>query len=284
MKRILTLSIDVEDWYHLPYLCEVKRNSSNSVLDGLDFFISICDKFGIAASFFVVGELLEKHIELFRLLAQRGHDVGYHTMYHKRPMDMSEDEFRQDLIRGKELLSEVGMTRYIFRAPLFGIDNFMHRVLGEEGYSIDSSYINFDRHPKYGRMSAEEWLKLDKDIYWDKDRDIYEFGFQLSRSKWLHYPLSGGAYFRFLPWVLLKSGLTNVFKSKEYLNFYIHPFELSCAKFSLKGASYVERFRFYFGRKMARIRLVKLIQLAMERKYSFTTYTNLYEEYSSHGS
>ena len=30
---------------------------------GLDFFISICDKFGIAASFFVVGELLEKHIE-----------------------------------------------------------------------------------------------------------------------------------------------------------------------------------------------------------------------------
>lgn len=282
MKGKVTLSIDVEEWYHLPYLENVDRNSNYSVLDGLDFFMSVCGKYGISASFFVVGELLEKNLELFRALAEEGHDIGYHTMNHVRPIDMTEDEFRQDLIRGKELLSRIGMTYYIFRAPLFGLDTSMHQILCEEGYSVDSSYINFDQHPKYGSMSIEKLVKLDGDIFRDKEGKIYEFGFQLFTSKLLSFPISGGAYFRFSPWVILKKGLLNVFESQEYFNFYIHPFELSTSKFALEGAGNIARLRFYYGRKKARRRLVKLIQVAKKSGYSFTTYTNIYEEYSNH--
>ena len=40
------------------------------------------DRYGIKATFFMVGDNVRKHPETFRMVVERGHSVGNHTMHH----------------------------------------------------------------------------------------------------------------------------------------------------------------------------------------------------------
>ena len=40
------------------------------------------DRYGIKATFFMVGDNVRKHPEVYRMVCERGHAVGNHTMHH----------------------------------------------------------------------------------------------------------------------------------------------------------------------------------------------------------
>jgi len=46
------------------------------------FLLETLDKYGVKATFFVVGENVEKHPDLFRQIVERGHQIGNHTNHH----------------------------------------------------------------------------------------------------------------------------------------------------------------------------------------------------------
>ena len=46
------------------------------------FLLETLDKYGVKATFFVVGENVEKHPDLFRQIVERGHQIGNHTNRH----------------------------------------------------------------------------------------------------------------------------------------------------------------------------------------------------------
>ena len=46
------------------------------------FLLETLDKYGVKATFFVVGENVRKYPELFRQIVERGHQIGNHTNHH----------------------------------------------------------------------------------------------------------------------------------------------------------------------------------------------------------
>ncbi|MBR5440943.1 MAG: polysaccharide deacetylase family protein [Prevotella sp.] len=46
------------------------------------FLLETLDRYGVKATFFVVGENVEKHPDLFRQIVERGHQIGNHTYHH----------------------------------------------------------------------------------------------------------------------------------------------------------------------------------------------------------
>ena len=46
------------------------------------FLLETLDKYGVKATFFVVGENVRKYPELFRQIVEKGHQVGNHTNHH----------------------------------------------------------------------------------------------------------------------------------------------------------------------------------------------------------
>ena len=106
MKKAV-LSMDVEDWYHLDYFNQNECDTSQTMLDGLDVFLELLDSLSLPSSFFVLGEIANKEINLFKDLIKRGHDISSHGWDHKRPMKMTLNEFHTDLKMNVDLMKKI---------------------------------------------------------------------------------------------------------------------------------------------------------------------------------
>jgi peptidoglycan/xylan/chitin deacetylase (PgdA/CDA1 family) len=92
----------------------------------------------VRATFFVQGRWAESFPGVARRIAEDGHLVGHHSMYHARMSLLSEDGLRTDLREGEEaIVSATGVDPHPwFRCP-FGDgsdDPRVQRALAELGY------------------------------------------------------------------------------------------------------------------------------------------------------
>ena len=80
------IGIDFEDWYHPELVQKHVRDLEHepSMFKGLDKIIDMLRRNDTSATFFVVGELLEKNPEILDKILENGHEVGFHTMYHEK--------------------------------------------------------------------------------------------------------------------------------------------------------------------------------------------------------
>ena len=101
MKKYAVITMDVEDWYHT-YFPEVDVDRSISLLDGLDVALEIMKKENIKGSFFVVAEIAEMLAKKIRAMDEAGHDIGCHNYQHLRPVTMSLENYRKQLIEAKK--------------------------------------------------------------------------------------------------------------------------------------------------------------------------------------
>ena len=70
------------------------------------------DQFGIKATFFMVGQNIERNPSLFKEVVSRGHAIGNHTLHHIRGLGISADEYFEDA-RATEILT----GSKLFRPP-----------------------------------------------------------------------------------------------------------------------------------------------------------------------
>ena len=80
------LGIDFEEWYHpeliKPFVHDEKKELK--ITKGIDKILNWLDKRDTYATFFVVGELIEKEPILLDKIISHGHDVAFHTMKHSK--------------------------------------------------------------------------------------------------------------------------------------------------------------------------------------------------------
>ncbi|MET0593915.1 MAG: polysaccharide deacetylase family protein [Polyangiaceae bacterium] len=93
---------------------------------------------GARATFFVIGEKVEKHADLVREIAARGHLVGVHGSRHDRLLSLrSARDVRADLTRAVELLTKMTGVRPRLYRPAVGQTNpRIARVAAELGLTI----------------------------------------------------------------------------------------------------------------------------------------------------
>ena len=70
------------------------------------------DKYGVKATFFMVGDNVRRHPELYAEVRRRGHNVGNHTMHHLQGMKVATDRYLADVAEADALIDST-----LFRPP-----------------------------------------------------------------------------------------------------------------------------------------------------------------------
>jgi peptidoglycan/xylan/chitin deacetylase (PgdA/CDA1 family) len=274
-NKIAVFSIDVEEWYHLEYFKNSDTDKTKSVMDGLYTFIKIVDKHNIKASLFIVGELIQSLKKTIKKLDMEGHDIGLHSYFHKRPIVQNLKEFIKDTENTlSEIKSILPNNSFGYRSPCFAIDRQRLDEIIKLGIKYDASKINQKEHPLYVSLDLDGFEKQERDIY---KKDSFK-AFEVSTIKFLgiNIPIAGGGYLRIIPWPLYTWLLKKYLKKSNFVNFFIHPFELSNSNFELpEKTTLLTKFRYNYNRNKVEKRLNKIIKLLKENGYSFKTFSQI---------
>lgn len=110
---------------------------TTAVHRALDLF----DAVGAEATFFMIGDTAAANPDIPRLIADRGHEVGSHSMTHTLPFSISTPaDRRREIVRSKELLEDLsGRSVRGFRSPSWEMPDGLIEALVDAGYSYDAS-------------------------------------------------------------------------------------------------------------------------------------------------
>jgi len=107
--------------------------------DTTGLLLDVLQKYRIRALFFLLGENAEQYPELVRRIHDEGHYIASHGYSEKHAYRMSDDEFRDNLIRGEAAISGAlgfAMNPKLYR-PHGGFYNArQEKICVDEGYSI----------------------------------------------------------------------------------------------------------------------------------------------------
>ena len=211
-------TVDLEEWFHIndSTWMPVENWSAleNRVNHNTQIILSFLKKHQIKASFFVLGWIAEQYPELIRQIVAEGHDIGYHSYYHRIPKFQTKKEFEKDLSKGLNLLEKITQQKVeYYRAPNFSLKNkWMLDCLINHGITVSSSIKNPIKHNGVD-------LPNEPFILTRNQKQIIELPLTTRYFPFLKFAYSGSGYFRILPYTLMK----NLYKNKPYLMMYFHP-------------------------------------------------------------
>lgn len=277
------LGIDFEEWYH-PELIQRHLSSEKReprVINGIDKIIDILRINDTYATFFVVGDLLKHKPEILDKIFSEGHEIGFHTMYHKR-VDLfdSKEEFIGEL---RDFDHLTGGKSKGFRAPTFSINqtsSWAIDILADHGYGYDSSIVPAKTN-MYGISNAEKKpyrissASLEKD---DPRGKIIEFPIMTTRVFGKKIPAGGGFYLRLLPLRLIKNAIRKYEKISIPSTFYIHSWELTPEFMPRINIPLMDKFITYYNLNKATPRLIEILKefkfTSFERYIHSSSFTN----------
>jgi len=226
------LGIDFEDWYHpelvQKYVKDIDHNPA--MFKGLDKIIDMLGQNETSATFFVVGELIDKNPEIIDKILDNGHEIGFHTMYHNKIDSIGfKEKFSDEIIRFSKMTNRKSKG---FRAPTFSLNKHSSWIIDslvENDYLYDSSIVPV-KTELYGLPNAEirpyhiSRNSIEKN---DPNGKLIEFPLLITKFLGKKLPAAGGFYLRTLPERVIKNAIINYEKQDIPATFYIHSWELT---------------------------------------------------------
>lgn len=257
VQVINAFTVDVEEW-HQAELIRQRRlpvTPQDQVEEAIAPLLGMLEETGVRATFFVVGEVMKKHPDLFRRIHDLGHEIACHGMSHRPLWTLSEAELERDLGEFADLYDRIldGRRLVGFRAPTFSLNQdtrWAILVLREFGYAYDSSIFPA-RTPLYGVPGAplHPYRISAADVRREEPRGaLWEFPITVYPLAGLRLPVSGGAYLRLWPYWFVRRCLRQVNKIRPFV-VYVHPWELYAGTPKVKGLTPPEHVATHWGRK-----------------------------------
>jgi len=262
-------TVDVEEHFQVsafePHLPRERWNDMESrVVANVGRLLALLDAHRARGTFFILGCVAERQPDVVRAIARGGHEVASHGWDHRRVTQQTPHEFRLSVRRTKALLEELAGSPVVgFRAPSFSIvagREWALDVLVEEGYRYDSSLFPV-RRPGYGYAAGgrePHWLER-------PPGRLAEVPPATLRVAGINLPAAGGAYFRLLPYAVVRTALRDCERRGVPGTFYIHPWEIDPGQPRL-DVPWITRLRHYGGLARTERRLQQLL-----RDFRFTT-------------
>jgi len=240
----LVLTIDLEDWFHsLDYLPSNWNNYERRIEYSTKKVLDLLAEKKSKATFFVLGDVAINHSQLIKLIDNEGHEIGSHGFNHKFIYQQTKEEFRDDLRRSINYLSDlIGKRIVTFRAPYFSITKksfWAFDILREEGIKIDSSVFPVINH-RYG-------IPDNPRLPYQLSNGLWEWPITTYKTFLGNIPFAGGVYFRFFPSSISRLFISRLQKKQEPILFYIHPWELDKDQPKLKNTTLFLKLRHYYG-------------------------------------
>ena len=255
----MSITVDIEDWYHIPSVCGSPFSVYTDVneffekWDGRYDYLSeptrrvldMLDEFNVTATFFVVADVVEHYPGLVESIVERGHEIGCHGLHHTCKIDpktkepsMSGGEFEERTSEAKRTLEKVCKEEVVgYRAPNAFVGGWMLDSLEKIGFKYDSSVCvnslynktdsslkgvsSYPYHPENGGLDAGGGRGF-VEVPWA----YYDVGFKI--------PTSGGPMLRFLGGRVILKGLKQSLK-RGHTVLYFHPIDVSYEKFPEVG-------------------------------------------------
>ncbi len=242
------LTFDIEDWYNCDYISrdfdwdKWEYRVDKTLIPLLDEL----DKRGLKGTFFCLGWLAERHPDIIREIDSRGHQIGCHSYQHELLFRFSPKQFENDTIKAKSLIEGIiGKSINAFRAPGFSItekNTWVIDILVEMGFKYDCSvfpaYHDCGGMPNFG-ASGPAILKT------GNGGSIKEFPINIHVLAGKNFVFSGGGFFRFFPyWLIKKWG-----KESSYMMTYFHPRDFDVGQPKVHGLPLARQFKSYVGIK-----------------------------------
>jgi len=193
------LTIDLEEWYHPEYVRrKTPRDKEERIQISLKATLDLLNKLNVQATFFVVGELVEKHPEIVENIRESNHEIAFHGYYHEPLWKLEAETLRTEI---KMFNSLIGDKCAGFRAPSFSLSNqtkWALKVLEGSGYQYDSSLFPV-KTPLYGVWNAPTTPykpSCENIIEEDENAKLWEFPLLTYNLKGVKVPVAGGFYMR----------------------------------------------------------------------------------------
>jgi polysaccharide deacetylase family protein (PEP-CTERM system associated) len=159
----LLLSIDFEDWHQLVHrrLAVADWDRRHAAVERQTaHLLDVLDELGARATFFLLGMSVANHRDLVTEIVRRGHEPACHGYAHARVYDQTPEEFRADVQRAVDVITDATGSRPLaYRAPAFSINRrtpWAFGVLAALGFRFDSSQYDTPRVPdRFGDIPAE---------------------------------------------------------------------------------------------------------------------------------
>ena len=240
------MTVLVEDYFHVRAFENLiqQRNWSNfepryekNTLKTLD----LLDQFNTKATFFVLGWIAEQNPRLIREIASRGHEVASRGFYHRSLKNLTDEEFREDLRKTSRILEDACGQKIIgYRSAeklSYEKDSWIFDVLAEEGFVYDASFLPTRKSDKTKRFAHQ--IHTGRKAVWEFPYSTRNLGVGL-------LPISGGNYFRQIPYTLMRRAVSKWHETQaEPFIFYFHVWDLDPEQPRINAASHYNRIRHY---------------------------------------
>lgn len=252
------LTFDIEDWYNCDFITTDFEWDKHEVriYENVERILDELTKHNLIGTFFCLGWLAEKHPEVIKKIHKYGHHIGCHSYQHELSFRFNREGFRDDTLKAKKLIEDViGEPINAFRAPGFSITEnnvWALEVLAELGFEYDCSLF-LARHD-YGGFSS--YGKAEPTILnLPNGKQIKEFPINIHQVLGKNIVFSGGGFFRFFPYVLIKYWSSRSF----YLMTYFHPRDFDPDQPVIQALPLMRRFKSYVGLSTSFLKFQKLL-------------------------
>lgn len=244
------LTFDLEEWFHI--LNNPSTDSESSwgsfeyrLRENLDRILLLLDESNNIATFFCLGWVARKYPEIIKEIHSLGHEIGSHSNEHQLIYRHDRNFFKKDLELSINSLENItGSKVKGYRAPGFSLIKdtlWVFEELALQGIEYDCS-IFLGNHSHGGRIRE---FGTKPAIVKFEDFEIKEF--PVNSFKFFHKEVafSGGGYFRFLPYRLIRF----LMNRDKYIMTYFHPRDFDFQQPMISDLNYIRKFKSYYGLK-----------------------------------
>ncbi|MEO0421511.1 MAG: XrtA system polysaccharide deacetylase [Pseudomonadota bacterium] len=256
------MSVDVEDYFQVSaFEQQVARGQWDDlelrVEANVDRILELFARHDVCATFFTLGWVAERCPQMVRRIVEQGHELASHGYQHTRVTQQDEREFRQDVLRTKGILEDLGGAPVLgYRAASYsiGADNLWALdVLEETGHRYSSSIYPI-KHDLYGMPEAPRFAFRTRG-----EGGLLEFPVSTVDLAGRRLPCGGGGFFRLFPYQFSKYLIQRFNRTTSQPSiFYFHPWEVDPEQPRMAGASAKSKFRHYLNLNRMEARLERL--------------------------
>jgi polysaccharide deacetylase family protein (PEP-CTERM system associated) len=240
------LTFDIEDWYNCDFITPDMNWERYEVriYEGVDRILKELEGRRISGTFFCLGWIAEKHPEVIRKIHKNGHHIGCHSYRHELAFRLDRNSFKEDTSKAKSLIEDlIGEKVNAYRAPGFSItekNTWALEVLVELGFEYDCSIFpaahDYGGFVSYGKAEPAV-IQLNNNL------QIKEFPMNTRHILGRNLVFSGGGFFRFYPYFLIKDWAID----SSYLMTYFHPRDFDPGQPMLESLPPMRKFKSYVG-------------------------------------
>jgi peptidoglycan/xylan/chitin deacetylase (PgdA/CDA1 family) len=227
--RHFVMTVDVDGWSSLLRFYSIdhdplEADSQVNVEDGILRLLQLFKEHELRATFFVTGEVAQKHSGAIRKISKEGHEVACHGLTHeKNECLFDETSQRRKIGEATRIIEErTGRQPKGFRAPCLRSNETTLKILDEWKYVYDSSVIPTFVPGYYGSPMAPLKPYHPSASSIGKRGSCKVLEMPVSVNPMFPLPLSA-AWMRNLGFLWVKFGIKMNFVLGNPVVFYVHP-------------------------------------------------------------